>query len=494
MKNMRSYLSRLCHAALPRCAAALLVVLAWGSLASCSRKHDATVSPDSDSVLSNTLKSNLPSTQEIKARTLIIVSNAQELRIGTIQTIEQGNGTFVSQSTPPDTVWVFRDFEGVSPDQTRSLQKLGIKTGKAYFKTNDGWKFIRDVDLKLTDEQIATQFGIRLPMPQEAEDAFLTGDLEKVKSLLKDNPDLVSSKTAIGATPLSLTVWRGHKDVAELLLANKADVNAKDDRGNTPLHGVAESDYMAENDRMAVAELLLTNGANVNATQSGETPLAMAEAKNRYDLAELLRQHGGYVIGTTIYDAASAGDLEKVKALLKDNPDMIFSRSVNMRQTPLFFATESGQKDVAELLLANGADVNARDIDGETPLFHTVEKGHIDAVQLLLASKADVNAKSRDGATPLIYAAVFNQNNIAQLLLANKAEVNAKDNGGDTPLHDAANLGYKDLVELLLANKAQVNAKDNNGRTPLAYATGQGPAHQEHKDVAELLRQHGGHE
>jgi ankyrin repeat protein len=45
------------------------------------------------------------------------------------------------------------------------------------------------------------------------------------------------------------------------------------------------------------------------------------------------------------------------------------------------------------------------------------------------------------------------------------------------------------VVELLLANKAEGNAKDKDGKTPLHEAVVKG-----HKDVAELLRQHGGHE
>jgi ankyrin repeat protein len=49
--------------------------------------------------------------------------------------------------------------------------------------------------------------------------------------------------------------------------------------------------------------------------------------------------------------------------------------------------------------------------------------------------------------------------------------------------------GRKDVVELLLANKAEINAKDKGGNTPLRAAASNG-----HKDVAELLRQHGGHE
>ncbi len=62
----------------------------------------------------------------------------------------------------------------------------------------------------------------------EIHDAAQNGDLAKVKALLKANPDLVSSKDTNGMTPLHCAAVKGHKDVAELLLANKAEVNARD--------------------------------------------------------------------------------------------------------------------------------------------------------------------------------------------------------------------------------------------------------------------------
>ena len=72
----------------------------------------------------------------------------------------------------------------------------------------------------------------------EIHDATKAGDLEKVKALLTANPDLVDSKDKESDTPLHLTVrWGRHgKEMAELLLTNKADVNAKDKIGQTPLH------------------------------------------------------------------------------------------------------------------------------------------------------------------------------------------------------------------------------------------------------------------
>jgi ankyrin repeat protein len=182
-----------------------------------------------------------------------------------------------------------------------------------------------------------------------------------------------------------------------------------------------------------------------------------------------------------LHEAVLEGDLKKVKALLKRTPDLVFSKDES-GMTPLHPAARRGDKDVAELLLANHAAVNAKNIDGQTPLHWAALNGHKDLVQLLLANKADVNAKNNDGFTPLHPAARRGDKDVAELLLANQADVNAKTKNGVTPLHWAAEEGHKDVAELLLANDADVNAKTKNGVTPLHYAARWGD-----KDVAELL-------
>jgi TonB family protein len=183
-----------------------------------------------------------------------------------------------------------------------------------------------------------------------------------------------------------------------------------------------------------------------------------------------------------IHDAAKAGDLAKVNALLNDNPELVSSKD-DRGWTPLNLAAANGHKAVVDLLLANKADVNVRDNINWTPLHLAVVGARKEVAELLLANKADVNARDNNGYAPLHMAALAGYKDIAELLLTGNAEVDAKDNDGMTALHTAAFTGHKDVLELLLANRAEVNAKDNSGSTPLDVAA---------FGVKELLRQQGG--
>jgi ankyrin repeat protein len=198
---------------------------------------------------------------------------------------------------------------------------------------------------------------------------------------------------------------------------------------------------------------------------------------------------GSYAFGDEIHDAAKKGDLGKGKALIKGNPDLVASKD-NVGRTPLHLAASFGHKEVAELLLTNKAEVNAKAKLGQTPLLWAASEGHKEVVELLLAGKADVNAADNNGWTPLHKAAARGHKEVVELLLANKATVDARNIQGETPLMAAAGEGRKEVVVVLLASKADVNAKDKkHGWTPVRWATAGG-----HKDLAELLRQNGGHE
>jgi ankyrin repeat protein len=111
-----------------------------------------------------------------------------------------------------------------------------------------------------------------------------------------------------------------------------------------------------------------------------------------------------------LYDAARVGNLPTVKELLGQNPRLIADRD-GFGGTALHVGAGFRQKDVAELLLAKGADVNARmESHGVTPLHIAAGLGYKDIAEVLLANGADVDARNKLGQTPLVVADCKGQN------------------------------------------------------------------------------------
>jgi ankyrin repeat protein len=226
-----------------------------------------------------------------------------------------------------------------------------------------------------------------------------------------------------------------------------------------------------------------------------------------------------------LLDAAEEGNIEAVKQHLAAGADV----NANGRGTPLHYAAYGGHKEVAELLIAEGADVNEsngiftpldwaysdnqnRNADElrftETAallrkhgakqgvnlgppkdIWEAATEGDMEAVKQFIDEGADVNVKNKVGSTPLLYAAV--QKEIIELLIAKGADVNAKNNSGWTPLLMAVLGDRKEVIELLIAKGADVNAKDSRkdsrGETPLDWAI-----EKNYTEIAALLRKHGG--
>ena len=97
------------------------------------------------------------------------------------------------------------------------------------------------------------------------------------------------SSTEVKAPDISIheAAMKGNIEAVKQHLAAGTDVNVKDNIGLTPLH-------MAAGDaRKEVAELLIANGVDVNAKKAGQTPLDVAILRNDKETADLLRKHGG---------------------------------------------------------------------------------------------------------------------------------------------------------------------------------------------------------
>ncbi len=119
----------------------------------------------------------------------------------------------------------------------------------------------------------------------------------------------------------------------------------------------------------------------------------------------------------------------------------------------LIAAAKNGDiKNVRELL-ANGADVDAKDKDGETALHWAACSGKVDIATFLIEKGADVDAKSNYGKTALHWAAFFGHVDFAKVLIENRADVNAKDKNNEIAVEVAIRRGYHQIAELIENSK-----------------------------------------
>lgn len=194
-----------------------------------------------------------------------------------------------------------------------------------------------------------------------------------------------------------------------------------------------------------------------------------------------------------LHDAAAWGEVERVKGLLDQGAD-VNAEGTCWGATPLWTAAHSGQKEVCELLIARGADIDRRNRGfdaGMTPLHRAVLGHKEEVVRLLIAKGADVDARARGarGQTALELAASDHYSNpvICELLIAAGANLAARDPRGGSLLHWAARRRRPEICELLIAAGVDVNVRDARGRVPLHWA-----AQQCNHGACEFLIKNGG--
>ena len=128
-------------------------------------------------------------------------------------------------------------------------------------------------------------------------------------------------------------------------------------------------------------------------------------------------------------------------------------------------AIKNDDLDLVKDLIARGAEVNIKDVDGWTPLMDACFYGSKDIASLLIAKGADVNAIDRAENTALILSAYSGAADIAELLVKRGAKMDIADNCNNTALILASFHGHTDVVRVLVENGARLDCKDNEGKT-----------------------------
>lgn len=161
----------------------------------------------------------------------------------------------------------------------------------------------------------------------------------------------------------------------------------------------------------------------------------------------------------SIHDAIFDGDIERVRSIL--NTGINIEEKDSDGDTPfLTCCTYRPLAEVMELLIDQGADINARNAKGESALSIAVGKKKLPVIDILLKHNAEVNVVSDDGQTPLFRAAYKNLVEYAKEMLRRGADPNLNPSNpedGSTLLWAAAT-GDLALVEMLVSHGAEINA------------------------------------
>lgn len=255
------------------------------------------------------------------------------------------------------------------------------------------------------------------------------------------------------------------------------DVNIKGPQDITPLMAASVMGYLE------IAELLIDKGAEVNYQVRGFNALTLACRMNYTDIAKLLLENNS-----------------KVNIVSFEG------------HTPLYFSLEYDNKEVFDLLIAYGADVN---LGNESLLLKSLKMDDY-YVNVLLSKGVNPNVTNEDGSTPLMYAVRKNNKGMINKLLELGADINIVNEYGSTAASIAfydnnielgkllfnkkwdsyiissifwsvSREGYFEILDFLIENNADINyLNDSYNQTALMYAS-----ERDHKQLYNYLIENG---
>jgi ankyrin repeat protein len=227
---------------------------------------------------------------------------------------------------------------------------------------------------------------------------------EIVELLLDKGAHLEEATTNLQRRPIHIAAETGNPAIMQLLIDKGADIMALAYRDATPLHIAATSG------NIEVVKILHQAGADINRQDQDElTALHLATLKGNLAIIEYLLKNGanphtrGSKFVAPLHLAVYEGDYEVVKKLLEldKEPEAYIELEAENKARPLQIAAYKGHMNILNLLLDQGANMNAQDQDGYTALHWAVLQADTEVVKVLLDRGADKNIKNRNKNTPL---------------------------------------------------------------------------------------------
>jgi ankyrin repeat protein len=194
--------------------------------------------------------------------------------------------------------------------------------------------------------------------------AIQEGEIETVKTGLSENPSLINTKTGQGLSVLLLAMYYRKNDIVNVLLENK------------------------------------TNFGFFEAAASGRLDFVKKYLEKQPEIMNQFAVDGFTALGLSCFFNQKA----IAHFLLQKGADPNITSNNDFKVTPLHSAAAISQIDIVNILLQNGANVNAKQSSGVTALHSAAHNGAIDIVKILLQNGADKDAKTEDGKSVLDFA------------------------------------------------------------------------------------------
>jgi ankyrin repeat protein len=174
-----------------------------------------------------------------------------------------------------------------------------------------------------------------------------------------------------------------------------------------------------------------------------------------------------------LHIACFYNNLEKLKYYIKKKYADVNCIN-NMKQTPLFIATDLNNIEIIQLLIINCANVNSINVDKETPLYRALLMKHFKCAKLLIDNHASVNQTTNTGNTPLLLVSKNGNLEYIKLLIDKGADIHHHDYDHNTPIINATKSGNIDCIEFLIKIGVNINNINKQKETPLSIASEKG--------------------
>ena len=311
-------------------------------------------------------------------------------------------------------------------------------------------------------ERERTKLGINNARSRDAVRQEAWRQLEDSIRLLIDAGADINARRSSGSpmTPLQIAAHYRRANTAKILIKYGADVHTKGASGWTLLHDAARRN------KSEIARILLDSGVDVNVrTKNGCTPLHEAASAGHIEVAKVLVEYGANLRATRNHGrshlahsaplvyAARYGGTKVLSFLLSATADDDF-QVTRIWPAAMLAAAHEGHENEVDLLLNKGVDVNSKDPKtGGTALHIASRTGRgkfsIDLVELLIAKGADLNAKNVDLMTPLHTAARYGNKDMVRILVDNSANMYIRAKNGKTPL-EMATWTVREMLEVAM--------------------------------------------